>query len=142
MTLSLRQFVFLLLYAFLVSALPVSATPVLAGTYKITENTDLGSEVRITVELHLVNASDTSVTITSVGVRSVSSPHQMVSTTANVTVQSHSDSQLSLQILMPKRDFSNWAAGPHQQFILNFHSADGKSSKPTVANVLLLRTKG
>jgi uncharacterized protein (DUF58 family) len=139
MTLSLRQFVFLLLYAFLVSALPVSATPVLAGTYKITENTDLGSEVRITVELHLVNASDISVTITSVAVRSISSPLHAVSAPANLIVEGRSRAETTVQFLIPKKDFATWSAGPHQKFLVKFHSAD---EKPALANVLLLQTKG
>jgi hypothetical protein len=139
MTLSLRLLVLFLLCVFLISAQPVSATPALAGTYKITENTDLGSEVRITVELHLVNASGTSVTITSVGVRSISSPLQIVSAPASLFVQSRSKAQTTVQFLIPKKDFATWSAGPHQQFLVKFHSAD---EKPALANVLLLQTKG
>jgi len=128
-----------LLCVFLISAQPVSATPSLAGTYNITENTDLGSEVRITVELHLVNASDTSVTITSVAVRSISSPLHLVSAPANLFMQSRSKAQTTVQFLIPKKDFATWSAGPHRKFLVKFHSAD---EKPALANVLLLQTKG
>src|SRR5208337_5441035 len=60
------------LFAMLLLVAPASAAPPLAGTYKITENTNLGSEIRLTVQLNLVNPGDTAVTITRVGLRSIS----------------------------------------------------------------------
>lgn len=132
----------ILLAVLCVGASGASPAPQFSGSYKITENTDLGAEVRIAVELKLLNTGDTAATITAISIRSLSSPHQMVSAATNLTVQAHTDGQLSFQLLLPKKDFSTWAMGPHQQFILHFHSADGASSKPFVANVLLSRTKG
>jgi hypothetical protein len=117
------------------------AAPQFSGSYKITENTDLGAQVRIAVELKLLNAGDTAATITAVSIRSLSSPHQMVSAPATLTLQPHSSASVSLQFLMPKQDFNNWSTGPHQQFLFSFHSAE-RSSKPTVTNVPLLRVKG
>lgn len=132
----------LLLVVLCLGASWASPPPQFSGSYKITQSTDLGADVRIALELKLLNTGDTPATITSVTIRSLSAPHQMVRATTNLTVQAHADGQLSVQLLMPKKDFSNWSMGPHQQFLLNFHSADGSSSKPIVANVLLSRSKG
>lgn len=132
----------ILLVALCMGASWASPVPQFVGSYKITESTDLGTEVRIAVEMKLLNVGDTAATITCVSIRSLSAPRQMVRAATNFTVQAHADGQLSVQLLMPKKDFSTWAMRPHQQFILNFHSAAGTSSKPIVSNVLLLRTKG
>jgi hypothetical protein len=119
-----------------------STAPQLSGSYKITEDTDLGAQVRIAVELKLLNTGDAAVTITTVSLRSFSSPHQLVSVPTTLTVQPHANASVSLQFLMPKQDFSNWSLGPHQQFLFSLQSAESRLGKPTVANILLLRTKG
>src|SRR5208283_4153968 len=76
---------------------PAWAGSILSGTYKITENTDLGAQVRITVQLDLVNGGTTSVTVTKVGLRSLSAPGQRVNVASTVVVHSHSSAQVSLQ---------------------------------------------
>jgi hypothetical protein len=119
-----------------------SAAPQLSGTYKITENADLGAQVRIAVELNLLNTGDVAVTISAVSLRSFSSPHQMVNAPTTLTLRPHANASVSLQFLMPKQDFDNWSMGPHQQFLFSLQSPGSASGKPVVANILLLRTKG
>jgi len=123
---------------FLVSV-STSAAPPLVGTYKITENADLGSEVRITIQLNLVNPGDSAVTVTRVSLRSISAPGQLLSARINTVVESHANSQISLQFLIAKKDFAAWQSGPHQQFLLTVQPTGGKL---TLVNVLLLRTQG
>jgi hypothetical protein len=137
MALSLASF-FTVLLMLLMTTL-ASAGSVLSGTYKITENTDLGTQVRITVQLDLVNGGTTSLTVSKVGLRSLSAPGQRVSVASTVVVHSHSSAQVSLQFLMAKQDFDRWYAGPHQQFLVTLKPSGGKS---TLVNVPLLRTKG
>jgi hypothetical protein len=120
-------------------SLAVSAAPPLAGSYKITENTDLGSEVRITVLLNLMNPTSTPVTITKVGLRSISAPGEFVSVTNTISVHSHSSTQISLQFLIAKKDFNAWYKGPHQQFLFTLLPTAGKI---TLINLPLIRTQG
>jgi hypothetical protein len=122
----------------LFAVLPACAAPPLAGTYKITENTDLGSEIRLTVQLNLFNPGDAAVTVTRVSLRSISAPGQWVSTVSNVVVQSHANSQLTLQFLIAKKDFNTWQVGPHQQFLVTLQPAGGQV---TLVNLPLLRTR-
>jgi hypothetical protein len=132
------RFVALLLFVLLIiPALPSSATPPLTGKYKITGTADQGAQVRLTVEMTILNPGDIAVTVTRVAIRSISSPGQMVTASANAAIQSHSSAQVSLQFLIPKNDFTAWSVGPHQQFFVTFQSTGGK---PTFADVLLRRT--
>lgn len=126
-------------FAVLILVTPhASAGPILSGTYKITENTDLGAQVRITVQLNLVNGGTAGLTVTKVGLRSLSAPGQRVSVASNVVVHSHSSAQVSLQFLMAKQDFDRWSTGPHQQFFVTLKPTGGKT---TLVNAPLLRTK-
>jgi len=118
---------------------PASAGSILSGTYKITENTDLGTQVRITVQLSLVNAGATGLTVTKVSLRSLSAPGQTVSVASTVVVHSHSTAQVSLQFQMAKQDFNQWSNGPHQQFQVTLKPSGGKT---TLINIPLLRTQG
>lgn len=122
----------------LFAVLPACAAPPLVGTYKITENTDLGSEIRLTVQLNLVNPGDTAVTVTRVSLRSIFSPGQWVSAASNAVVHSHANSQLSLQFLIAKKDFDTWQVGPHQQFLVTLQPTGGQV---TLVNLPLLRTR-
>jgi len=135
------RFVTLFLAAFFAALLlstPASAGSILSGTYKITENTDLGTQVRITVQLSLVNAGATSLTVSKVSLRSISAPGQTVSVASTVVVHSHSNAQVSLQFLMAKKDFNAWSSGPHQKFLVTLKPSGGKT---TLINIPLLRTK-
>jgi amino acid transporter len=129
---------FITLCLFFVASVAASPAPQLSGSYRITATADLGTEMRFTVELNFFNPADNAVTVTGVSLRSALSPGHMVSNAASVTVQSHSKAQVTLQFLVPKRDYATWSAGPHQLFLVNVQSA---GAKPGVANVLLRRTK-
>jgi hypothetical protein len=122
---------------FLTSALFASPAPQLTGRYKLTGNTDLGSEIRFTAELEFLNPADHAVTVTAVGLPSPFSPGHRVTVPATLTVQSHAKVQVSLQFVVPKRDFTAWSAGPHQLFLVRFQTA---GTRQGTANVLLLRT--
>jgi hypothetical protein len=119
----------ILIFACLLLTAPcASAAPTIAGTYKITENTDLGTEVRITLQINLYNSGTTMVTVSGVGVHSISAPGRMVTATSSFVVQAESQSQVSLQFLIAKKDFTQWQIGPHQQFLVTFKPAGGKST--------------
>ncbi len=113
---------------------PASLT--LAGNYKITENTDLGSEIRITLQINFINAGSSTLTVTKVGLRSMSVSGQLVTATSSLVVPSHSHSQVSLQFLISKKDFDRWQNGPQQQFLVTFKPTGGKS---TLVDLPLLR---
>jgi hypothetical protein len=130
----------ILIFANLLLTAPcASAAPTLAGTYKITENTDLGTEVRITLQINLYNSGTTAVTVSSVSIPSISAPGQMVTATSSFVIQAQSQFQVSLQFLIAKKDFTQWQIGPHQQFLVTFKPISGKS---TFINVPLLRIPG
>jgi hypothetical protein len=130
----------ILIFANLLLTAPcASAAPTLAGTYKITENTDLGTEVRITLQINLYNSGTTAVTVSSVSIPSISAPGQMVTATSSFVIQAQSQFQVSLQFLIAKKDFTQWQIGPHQQFLVTFKPNSGKS---TFINVPLLRIPG
>jgi len=133
-----KFFVAALFAILLFVSLPATAAPPLVGTYKITENTDLGTDIRLTLQLTLVNPGDTAVNITRVGLHSISASGRLVSTASSVVVQSHANSQVSLQFLIAKKDFNAWQVGPHQQFLITLQPTGGPVS---LVNLPLLRTR-
>jgi|SRR5208283_3590749 len=118
---------------------PSQAAPSITGSYKITENTDLGTQVRITLEISFVNPSTTPITITRVGLPSGSASAQLVTASSNLVVGSHASSHVSLQFLMSKKDFNVWHFASHQLFLVTVEPSGGK---PALVNLPLLRTQG
>lgn len=116
-----------------------AAAPPISGTYKITQNADLGSQVRITCEFDLVNPTSTPVTITRLGLPSISAPGQMVAASSNLLISSHSSAQVSLQFLISRRDFEAWHMAPHQIFLVTLVPSGGSA---TLFSLPLLRTQG
>jgi hypothetical protein len=114
-----------------------STTSQLVGSYKVTQNTSLGAEVRITVEVSFVNGANSEVTVKSIGVRSLSMHGQVISASADLLVPAHSNAQTSVQLVIPKKDFDAWHT-PHQLFVVNFQTSAGQA---VTANLPLLRTK-
>jgi hypothetical protein len=138
MSLRLRLAVVSALSLLLISVAAASPSPQLTGSYKVTASADLGTEMRVTVELNFFNPAENAVAVNGVSLRSALSPGHLVSAPASATVQSHSKAQVTLQFVIPKKDYTAWSAGPHQLFLVNVQSA---GAKPGVANVLLRRTK-
>jgi hypothetical protein len=122
----------------LFASLPTFAAPHLTGTYKITESTDLGTEIRLAVQLNLVNVGESAVTVSHVGLGSFSAHGQLVNFSPNVVIQAHSDAQVTLQFVISKTDFAAWSIGPHQQFFISIRPTGNKVMQ---VNVPLLRTK-
>lgn len=121
----------------MLSAWPAFAAPPLSGTYKLTENTDLGSQVRITIQFSLMNTTSSSVTVTKLGLPLTSGPVKQLMASSSLVLHSHSSSQVSVQFLLAKKDFETWYLGPHQQFFVTFKSSNGKY---TLLDLPLLRT--
>lgn len=135
----LSLFVSLILVTQILLSSSLSAAPLVAGSYEITENTDLGAQVRITVQLSLINPTATPLTVTKVAIPSISAAGQIVTVVHSFVVQAHSNSQVSLQFLIAKKDFNVWHSTPHQQFLITLTPSGGKS---TLVNLPLLRTQG
>lgn len=123
----------------LFATLPSHAAPPLTGTHKITEITDLGTEIRFSVELNLVNPGETAISVSRFSLHSISAPGQLVSVPSKLVVDAHSSSQVTLEFVIAKADFAAWLMGPHQHFIVTLQPTGGKVSQ---VSVLLLRTQG
>jgi hypothetical protein len=123
----------------LFAALSAQAAPPLMGTHKITEISDLGNEIRFSVELNLVNPGEAAITVTRVSLHSISAPGQLLSASSKVVVEGHSSSQVTLKFVMTKADFVAWLMVPHQHFMVTLQPSGGKVSQ---VSVLLLRTQG
>jgi len=105
-------------------ALPGSAVPNLGGTCKITETTDLGATVRLIVQLHLVNAGSSSLTITNVAIPSYHTlPFHSVTVKRTLRIPANSSSDVSIQFQVPKQDYNAWSALPVPAFILTLQMA-------------------
>ena len=96
------------------------------GTYQVLTSEVKGPRVP---RIDLTNPGTTSYSISQVAVRSLSSPGGLATSSAATTIQPHGSSQLSVQFLLPKRDFAAWYRGPIQQFVFTLHPAGSKSAR-------------
>ena len=60
-----------------------------AGTYKVTETTDLGTQVRVTLEIRLMNASEDKLFVTQVRLRNFLRPGRSADEPGGVILEPH-----------------------------------------------------
>ena len=110
----------------------------LTGSYKITANTPHEISVQLSVQLALVNPGDSAVSVSSVGVHSLSAPGHIASSRTSVTVEAHSTASVTVSFVIPKSDFAAWSHAPQQVFFLKIQHPGGRAD---MQSVVLLQTK-
>jgi hypothetical protein len=103
----------LLFLAFGIYAPRVTAGQTVVGLYKVTGTTDLGTQVRVTMQITLINSGQTEVVISEARLRSLrgSSSYEP----ATLVLQPNSKSQITQDFIIAKTEFQLWSRGerPH-----------------------------
>jgi hypothetical protein len=128
-----RALLLMVLFAVATSAL---AAP-LTGTYKITSFAESGSDVHFSAQLTLVNPGDAPLSVTSVGVNSLTATGHVQYVRTNVVIEPHSSASTTVSFVVSKKEFELWP-GPNQIFFVRRQQADGKS---TLESVVLMWTR-
>ncbi len=90
------------------------AGQVVSGVYKVTETTDLGREVRVTLQIRLMNSGEDRIFVTQVRLRSLR-PVQSVDDPASVILEPHGSAEFTQEFAIAKQEYELWSKGarPH-----------------------------
>lgn len=90
------------------------AGQVVSGVYKVTEATDLGIEVRVTLQIRLMNSGEDRIFVTQVRLRSLR-PVQSVDDPASVILEPHGSAEFTQEFAIAKQEYELWSKGarPH-----------------------------
>src|SRR5690349_15052815 len=85
-----------------------------SGMYKVTETTDLGMRIRVTMQIRLMNSGEDRIFVTQVRLRSLR-PVQSAEEPASVALQPHASAEFTQEFTVAKREYELWSRGarPH-----------------------------
>jgi hypothetical protein len=103
----------------------VLAAPQLSGSYKIVETKDLGTKVRVTLELHLSNPGLDRLLITQLGLRNPLRPPQVEDSGPAIAVEAQASSEFTREFNVDKDEYQLWLKGSRPRLSVTFQSSDG-----------------
>ena len=103
-----------------------------AGTYKVTETKDLGTQVRVTLEIRLMNASEDKLFVTQVRLRNFLLPGRIADEPAGVILEPHGSAEFTQQFTIAKQEYELWRKGARPHLGLKVQVAGGAETTMTI----------
>jgi hypothetical protein len=111
----------------------VLAAPQLSGSYRIVETKDLGTKVRVTLELHLSNFGPDRLFITQLGVRNPVRPVQLVENGPTVIVEPEASAEFTQEFTVDKGEYESWLQGSRPRLSITLQSSSGAQATITIS---------
>ncbi len=103
-----------------------------SGVYKITQTTDLGTEVRVTMQIRLMNASDDRMFVTQVRLREFLPHGKATDEPVNVILEPHGSSEFTQEFTIAKQEYELWSRGARPHLGLKVQVAGGAETTITI----------
>ena len=109
------------------------ASQVVAGTYKVTETTDLGREVRVTMQIQLMNAGEDKIFVTQVRLRGFLHPGRSEEKPAGVILEPHGSAEFTKDFTIAKQEYELWSKGVRPHLGMRVQVAGAAETTMTIA---------
>jgi hypothetical protein len=106
------------------------------GFYSFQRVTDLGDEVRVTLNMRLVNTSDEDFSEAKLVLGSPRPWVHIRGTVPPLLLRPHSEDSFTEDFTLPSTEYERWRKGERPLLVMQFHRADGKVMKQLVRLVL------
>jgi len=111
---------------------PASNAPLVSGSYKIVQNTDLGSQEQIRILIHLVNHGPSDLSIQRMTLWDFSHPDKGGSHACAVTLGAHASAETTQEFTLRRSDYQLWQRGFRPRFVLQMAGPGNTKSKAVV----------
>lgn len=115
------------------------AGQIVSGSYIIKESTDLGTQVRVTLQIHFTNASDQRLVITEMGLQSRLRPARLSEEPGAVILEPHLGTEVTRRFTIGKDDFEFLRQNTRPRLALRIQGAGAAES---TAMIELMRRPG
>ena len=122
-----------LLFIFGFSVKSSEAGQIVSGSYSVTETTELGAQVRVTLQIHLTNAGEQRLFITQMSLQNVLRPGQVSEERSAVILESHAGTEITRQFNLSKDEFEALRQSARPRLSLKIQAADGVVTTVTIA---------
>jgi len=134
---SLVCFALVLLLALGICAPRGLAGPVVSGVYKVTDTTDLGPQIRVTMFIRLMNAGDDRIFVTQSRLHGPLHHGKSEDKAEGVILEPHSSGEFTRDFTITKQEYELWAQGVRPHLGLRMQIAGGQETTMTIELVRL-----
>jgi hypothetical protein len=104
-----------------------------AGMYEVTGTTDLGTEVRVNMQIQLMNAGEDKLFVTQVRLRGIPRSGGDEDKPAGVILEPHGSSEFTQEFTVAKEEYELWSKGARPHLGLKIQGARGGETTMTIA---------
>lgn len=98
-----------------------------AGFYAVSNVTDLGEEVRVTLTVRVWNFSDADVTDATITLEDYALPNATYGSFTHVSIRDRESARLASDFTAPKREYERWENGGTPRMRVAYKDAAGKT---------------
>jgi len=124
--------VFLLVSFLLAGAAIQAAGNELAGTYRVEQVTDLGSAMRVTLHIHLVNNTFQDLTVTQVSLRDLRQQGKAEAVAWGTRLQPREGTTVEHDFVISRAEYESWGKGVRPRVQVGFQPAGGREVLRTI----------
>ena len=108
------------------------AGQIVSGVYKVTETTDLGREVRVTLQIRLMNSGEDRIFVTQTRLRGFPHSGRSEDKPARVILEPHGSSEFTQEFTIAKQEYELWSKGARPHLGLKVQVAGGAATTITI----------
>ena len=108
------------------------AGQVVSGVYKVTEATDLGIEVRVTLQIRLMNSGEDRIFVTQARLRGFPHSGRSEDKPARVILGPHGSSEFTQEFTIAKQEYELWSKGARPHLSLRTQVSGGQETTVTL----------
>jgi hypothetical protein len=101
--------------------------------YKVTETTDLGTQVHVTLQIRLMNAGEDKIFVTQVRLRGFLHPGRSEDQPVGVILEPHGNSEFTQEFTIDKQEYKLWNKSARPRLGLKIQVAGGAETTMTIA---------
>ncbi|PYK95880.1 MAG: hypothetical protein DME36_00340 [Verrucomicrobia bacterium] len=134
-----RKFIATLVYSGLVLLLALGicsprgvAGQLVSGVYKVIETTDLGTQMRVTMFIRLMNAGGDRIFVNQARLRGLLRSGRGEDKPAGVILEPHGSAEFTQDFIIQKQDYELWSKGARPRIGLRMQVAGGQETTMTL----------
>jgi hypothetical protein len=110
-----------------------AAGQIVSGGYKVTQTKDLGMQMRVTMQIRLVNASEDKIFVTQAHLRGFLHPGKSEDKPAGVILEPHGSSEFTQDFTIAKQEYELWSRGVRPHLGLRVQVGGGAETTKTIS---------
>jgi len=104
----------------------------LAGTYRVEQVTDLGSEVRVTLHIRLVNNTTQDLAVVEISLRDLHQSGERAAVPAVTRLQPREGTTVEHEFVVSRAEYERWSKGVRPALEVRLQSAGGREVRRAV----------